>query len=233
MGLEQSRQENLPGNISTSLLAYAQYWSADYLSNFKTNKSEKSRATLSDKTLNLAGEHICKFLTKTNLSLIKILEPFAGNGFASKIIYNNLVSKFPDVIIKSTDVQDLTEYVDENSHPVEFNLNSVQTIEKFKFGGFNVLMMISPPPLYPIFGTKKYAGYADFWALEKFYEVSTGKYFIFIGELGASDGSEGMYKYLLGPESKWKLELRVMLYKTTDITGGSCEKELFIFSKRG
>jgi len=58
-------------------------------------------------------------------------------------------------------------------------------------------------------------------------EVNT-KYIIFIGELGASDGSEGMYKYLtLHP--RLKTVVREILSNGNGLIGGPIIKEVFVF----
>ena len=51
---------------------------------------------------------------------------------------------------------------------------------------------------------------------------------VFIGELGASDGSDGLYDYLVNG-GMWNLMCREMLDCSVDLLGGPCEKELFIF----
>jgi hypothetical protein len=87
--------------------------------------------------------------------------------------------------------------------------------------------MISPPPV-----TEDAAnGYGDYFAVKKWLELPiSNKYIIFVGELGASDGSTGMYKYMLN-HPKLKLVVRSMIYLGKDIFDGKCEKELFIFEK--
>ena len=82
----------------------------------------------------------------------------------------------------------------------------------------NVLLLISPLP----------NNYMDYYAIKEF-ELIGGKYIVYIGELGASDGGEGMYNYMIN-ESSWKLLSRDLLLKTRDILfGGDVEKEIFLF----
>jgi hypothetical protein len=85
--------------------------------------------------------------------------------------------------------------------------------------------MISPPP-------NNYSNYADYFAIKEWAKVPTAKLFIFIGELGASDGSEGLYDYMIEDNMDWKLDCRKMLYHGYDNMGGDVEKELFIFTKK-
>ena len=88
-------------------------------------------------------------------------------------------------------------------------------------------MMVSPPPESlddnPLYG--------DYFTIREWTNVESAKLFIFIGEMGASDGSEGLYYYMTN-HPVWKLDYRKMLYSCEDILGGPCEKELFIFVKR-
>ena len=95
--------------------------------------------------------------------------------------------------------------------------------------------MISPSP-YSNFeqsdNTSKYdLGYGDYYACHDYIEQTkkgNRRYIIIIGELGASDGSEGIYKYMIEHPSL-KIAYRIMLISCFDIFGGPLEKELFIF----
>jgi hypothetical protein len=60
--------------------------------------------------------------------------------------------------------------------------------------------------------------------------VPSAKYIIFVGELGASDGSSGMYLYMLH-NTIWKLEIRETISDVPDVFGGIIEKEVFIFKR--
>ena len=127
-------------------------------------------------------------------------------------------------------------------------LNCVDAVEKYG-KTCNVLLLISPPPytersvlnLYENdqmgYSDKlKDLGYGDYYACKDFIKQTlenntddVPKRIIFIGELGASDGSSGMYKFLMENNSL-KLELRELLNgPNKDIFGGSIFKELFIF----
>jgi hypothetical protein len=226
MSLEYSRQLNLPERINEKFGDYQQNWNQESIRKNKLNSSQIGKSTLSKQTLEFAG-NILKLYWQ-DLHKLKILEPFAGNGVGSKIIYKKLSEIYPDLELKSTDIQDLTEFIDNSSHPVEFGLNSVETVEKYKDDGFNVLMMISPPPS----STDNNTGYADYFAIERFSQLESSEFLIFIGELGASDGSEGMYQYLLVDNPFWSLDFRQILSSGTDIFGGKSEKEIFIFKNK-
>jgi hypothetical protein len=78
-------------------------------------------------------------------------------------------------------------------------------------------------------------GYADYYACKDWIDMTKKRddkittFIIFIGELGASDGSLGMYKFLM-EHNKLKLEVREHLHSPKkDMFGGPIEKELFIF----
>lgn len=227
MGPNISRSVSFPEDINENYENYKKTWTQDIISNSFTSQITKGETFISKSSLDEASEIIMCYFLQYKVNKIKILEPYAGNGCASKIIYDKLIINYPDIIIKSTDIQDLTEYIDENSHPVEFNINAYDTIEKYKNDDYNILMMISPPPY------NQESSYCDYFTIKKWYELESSQYFIFIGELGASDGSEGLYNYLLHRDSnsKWSLEVRFMLKSGKDIYGGMIEKELFIFKK--
>ena len=90
--------------------------------------------------------------------------------------------------------------------------------------------MICPPP--GSIDTENFVGscYGDYFACKKFIATKKGenKYIIFVGELGASDGSDGMYLYML-THTRLKLLGRKMIQKGLDNFGGPLEKEVFLF----
>lgn len=87
--------------------------------------------------------------------------------------------------------------------------------------------MVSPPPVTE----KDEFGYADYFAIKQWTNIPSTKYIIIVGELGASDGSAGMYKYMLENEI-WALKCREkVLFKIDEIFGGTIEKEVFIFDR--
>ena len=74
-------------------------------------------------------------------------------------------------------------------------------------------------------------GYGDYYACKDFIgqtESGMKKQIVFIGELGASDGSPGMYNYMLR-HPRLKLSLRKVLYKRNYPVFGPVEKEVFVF----
>lgn len=250
MGLNESRNANLPEDIDANQAQYERSWVSEIISEIGVNKSKYGQSTLSPQTLEIAGDFLAKYLEKNILSHnlnVKILEPFAGNGVGSRIIYNELTKKIPFVVLKSTDLQDLSEYTNHNSHPVEFGINAVETIRKYDGDKFNILMMISPPPsqappkvktiqppsplVIPLECQDYFSGYGDYFAIREWEKSLNSELLVFIGELGASDGSEGLYKYLLKNNPIWELVFRTIIYSGTDFFGGAIEKEIFIFKK--
>lgn len=239
MGLESSRHCDLPENIDIKYDQYATSWTPKIISSIGTSKCVIDKSTLFPSTLEKAGLHLATYLNN-NLewaSGVNILEPFAGNGIGSKIIYDTLnkhiTLQSTTISIKSTDIQDLTQYITSNSHPVEFGLNSVETIKKYGSDGYNILMMISPPPCATMneHDLPKTFGYGDYFAIREWENIPSAKLLVFVGELGASDGSEGLYKYLIENNPNWKLESRQIIYLGNDCFGLNVEKEIFIFKK--
>jgi hypothetical protein len=170
---------------------------------------------LNPDTLQKAGQKISDFF-KNNSFTPHILEVCAGNGNSSFIILQEILKNNSCTIIST----DLYNYPNQEiNHIVISDYDSGKAVDKFGDNA-NTLLLISPPP----------GMYADYFAISKWEKLIGHRYIIYIGELGASDGGEGMYRYML--ESKiWKLELRYMLSLNSDYFGGNVEKELFIFSK--
>ncbi len=115
---------------------------------------------------------------------------------------------------------------DDFEFPLSGGINCVEGVQKYSQDNYNILMMISPPPNH-------YSNYADYFAIKEWEKVVDGiKLFIFIGELGASDGSEGLYDYMIENNMYWQVDCRKMLYHGIDGMGGDVEKELFIFTRK-
>lgn len=229
MGVEQSRTVKYPSNIDevykNNKTTHIQHIKENHL-----NLPQKGMSTLPEYVIEKAANHILEYLVKTGFkNECKILDVFSGNGVASNIIQKKL-----NVEMKSTDALDLSMYMDENSYPVEFNLTGVDAVKKYCDDGYNTLLMICPPPSSPSESSSydiSYVAYSDYFTIKEWANVKSSKLFIFVGEMGASDGSSGLYRYMLRDNPDWKLEERRMLHLGYDIFGGDVEKELFIFSK--
>ncbi len=225
--LEMSRNVDLPDDIVEKYEEYSKLWTFEIETKCKINSNKKGRAALYDTDLLKAASYLLEYLLDNGINNMKILEVYAGNGHATNIIYKILVEKYPDIIIKSTDLLDYTDIIDEKSYPVEFNINSIDTIEKYKNDNYNTLLMISPPP-----SLDGNSHYSDYFTIKKWQELESSLYLIIIGELGASDASEGMYKYLLNNNQYWLLDKRKLIHLGKDLYGGNIEKEIFIFKKK-
>ena len=115
---------------------------------------------------------------------VNILEVGSGNGYHTKRIaeLKNIAS------IKATDIYDYPKKFYEI-----FTESSDDAVKDYD-GAIDILLMISPPPNL----------YMDYYAIKE-YELKqqlTQKYLIFVGELGAADGSEGIYQYLTNEKEK-------------------------------
>jgi hypothetical protein len=228
MGAESSRQKPLPDTIDADFELYSSNWTSEIIGSQRSNVGREG-TTIDPKGLEIAGFKMAEHFSRLGETSVKILEPFAGNGKATKIVldaFKLMSSSYSlslEITIKSTDIQYLSEFTSSDSHPVKFGMDSVETIEDYG-KDHNTLMMISPPPCRDSF-------YGDYFAIKKWYDEPTAKYLIFIGELGASDGSSGMYQYLMSETSLWSLEAQEMISCYPDHFGGTVEKELFIFKK--
>jgi hypothetical protein len=162
-----------------------------------------------------AGRNIGKFFSQINVQP-KILEVCAGNGQASFSLKDGIQEHIQCSIIST----DLYQYDQQHpEHTVLHNFDSKRAVVNYG-SETNTLLLISPPP----------DQYVDYFAISEWEKLPGCRYVIYIGELGASDGAEGMYRYML-ESSIWTNPLRIMISKGTDIFGGYVEKELFIFVK--
>lgn len=157
---------------------------------------------------------------------IKILEPFAGNGVASKIIYSKLIQKNIKIKYVATDLQNLRQIVNPNlSIPVEFGIDCIDSICKHE-NECEILMLVCPPPSTYNLGSVP-EGFGDYYSLKKWTELNK-KVFIFVGELGRTDGTEGMYKFLMN-HPIWKLVEHKVLQEGDDIFERHISRDIFIF----
>jgi hypothetical protein len=230
MGLKFSREESLPVDIDLKYDLYKASWYEQKYLEKSVNQNLKDKTTLHVDTLEKAGSIIAEFVSTNELPKINILEIMAGNCLASKIIYESIGKKNQKKINswKATDLQDFSEIIaplDSTIISVEFNIDCVTAVKNYRTN-YNTLLIVSPPPS----NTNDNSGYGDYFAIKEWTQLLNAKYIIFIGELGASDGSGGMYKYMM-EHNIWKLKVRELLLKTKDVFGGPCEKEIFIFEK--
>lgn len=240
MGLTQARLTNLPDDIDTDecLNAITSTWTLNNLKRMnKGFQSNNGEPTQSVSSLKLATRHLNDVFKNLKIqeNSLNVLEVMSGNCVASQILLNGL-----DIFVNSwicTDMIIPNKDKTEHQKMIKEEMNSLDAVNAFV--GVNVLLMISPPPLNDT--TKKHnleseedkeveiAGYGDYYACRAFISYNkSDRFIIFIGELGASDGSPGMYKYLT-EHPHLSLIRRTMLYRGRDCFDGPIEKELFVF----
>lgn len=253
--LESSRDSNLPDSIDENYLKYQKSWNSHTITNSEFSLSTKNSGYIRDCVIHLSSQMINDYFlseqhSNQNIKL-NILEIFAGNCHSSNIIYNKLINSF-DVSIHSTDIIDHSANLDDaifhndknHKRTWEFNIDAVNAIESIELceSKYNILLLICPPP-YSIepADSNKFEGYADYFAIKRWVNLENSQYIIFIGELGASDGSTGLYKYMIetlqqnqnqNQNYRWILDFRKILSRDSDpIFNSPIEKELFIFKK--
>lgn len=210
MGIEQSRALKLPDNIDQDYEKYKALWKT-HTTFVRLGEHDLPFHTI--KNLEAAAVLFAGFITRSTITSLNILEVFAGNGIASKIFLSKIT--IPFTIYKS----------DVNKFEGSLVCNAVDAIDAAAaiaaVAQPDTLLMISPPP-----GKE----YGDYFCIKKWTEQTNSKYIIFVGELGASDGSDGMYQYLTH-HPVWKSIYRDLFAKSVDIFGGPVAKEIFMFAK--
>ena len=189
------------------------FYSSDAFLKKDINCQYKDRGTVNI-DLDVFKKSFIDMVKKTGLSKINILEVGSGNGHNSLFV-KSLIEK--DLKVDLTFIAtDLQEHPDQ-----EMKIHKLPAEKAVQKHGneSNVLLLISPPPNC----------YMDYYAIKEFESSkSDPKYIIYFGELGASDGGNGMYQYMMNL-SKWSLLQREMIYDAKDSLGGPLEKELFLF----
>jgi hypothetical protein len=171
--------------------------------------------TMGEISIKKASIGLCKVIQQKIPVPLRILEVGSGSGLASKIMTDHFTKSKIDHIIIKTDIATNESLKIEG---IETGLLSHEAVKKYG-NVSNVLLLISPPP----------SCHMDYYAIKEF-ELQPGdeKYVIYLGELGASDGGEGMYKYMMN-DSVWDLIHEELLSQKIDSFGGPCEKCLYIF----
>jgi hypothetical protein len=167
-----------------------------------------------------------------------VLEIFAGNCCASLIVHNKLQNLLNNNQIPNWICTDVVNYNNLPDLPTNMKFDELHSVDAVAQYGThsNVLLLISPPPYSPPSNSPNDVdfGYGDYYACYDFIaqtlelETFVTKYIIIVGELGASDGSAGIYQYLT-THKNLNLVQRNMLDKGKDPFGGPVEKELFVF----
>jgi len=129
-----------------------------------------------------------------------------------------------------TDIIDYKKTIKEPEIRFE-KMDAIKSVHTY-FDSVNVLLMMCPPPSDVMYDGKiNPLCLSDFYPIIDWIEMSKkvkeNKFIVFIGELGGSDGTEGMYRFMLD-HSELNLECRQMLIKAHN-QFGIIEKEIFIF----
>ena len=213
MGLEMSRKEEVDIEKETKNRTL-KFWEQENYDTMVHKDFYPNSGTLNDTSILRAFESdLIDVLFPDNVKHenFEILDIGSGNGWHIK----NIMEKYPFLKITATDY-----FIPETHYRPILKYLSHEAVKKFE-GKFNALMFISPPPML----------YVDYYAIKE-YELQKSdqkKIIIYIGELGASDGGKGMYKYML-ENSYWKLVHRKEIYVGKDIFGGESMKEIFVFT---
>ena len=169
---------------------------------------------------------IVKFNMSKHFDKLKILEVCSGNGFNTKLLYDDLKNEFGNIEFIASDLME--------HKPVFFNdikiMDSKEAVNKYG-NNSNILLMISPP-CNDVF--------ADFYAIREFErckenldKVSTNTetklkvYTIFVGEIGQADGTCGIKEYL---EEKWKLIYDEPFEYFRDIFNDNCSRNVYVYT---
>jgi len=235
MGLEESRNMPLPDEVDQFENDFKQHWPNVVSRNHNNSSQMDPRSTLRDRIIHHVGNLLeSTFQTNNIPSTIGILEIMAGNGIASTILANRLATQYGTWI--ATDINDYPKPLEPlKDSAIEFHImDAIDAVTQFGQQS-QLLLMISPPPAqYNDSINMKFNpennGYGDYFACKKFINqtVNEVKYIVFVGELGASDGSEGMYRYLMEHPRLEGIQ-QIMLYEGSDPFGGPVEKEFFMF----
>jgi hypothetical protein len=198
--------------------------------------------TLSIPIVIKAGNFLTDFLVKTKLENLKILEIMAGNCAGSRTLYKTIEKKVSIEEWICTDIIDYKKTIKEN---IKFHkIDALTSISRFH-ETIDILLLMCPPP-NPVYSTKdviengktvtKYfinsIALCDYYPIVDFIKFTKlnkkQKYIIFIGEMGASDGTEGIYDFMLN-NTDINLVYREMIFTTLTTDYGIVEKELFVF----
>jgi len=184
--MDSSRE--LPANIFDIRGEKSCNWTEEIILSDKNNNDQiKQSSTLSTKLITDAGKSLFEYF-KNNKIKLKILEIMSGNCEATKIILESLKDTVESMIC--TDIVDYPNRIALEN----INFNKANAVDAVKEYGHetNALLMCSPPPEN---------NYCDLYAIKDYIDQANEtkyimKYIIFIGELGMSDGSNGLDKFM-------------------------------------
>ena len=143
-----------------------------------------------------------------------ILEVGSGNGYNTKKIYDEIKDSIGSLTATDMIERELTYY----------DIEKMKSHEAVKKNDCDILLFVSPPPN---------RNYMDYYAIKEYEESKNDgkdKNIIFVGELGAGDGTSGMYNYMM-KHKQWKCKKRVLFRKyELPMGAGTAEREVFYFS---
>lgn len=232
--LADSRKGKLPDFVFLpefrSMLLKASSSALVYSLDVNKHQDASELPTLPTSVVLSAGKIMGETLSKFEKSEWKILEIMAGNCCGSRLLFGSTRKIIPIFQWICTDIIDYKKTIKEPEIHFE-KLDGIDSVSKY-FDSVDVLVMMCPPPSYVMYDNKvnplclcDFYPIIDWIAMAK--KVHVNKFIVYIGELGGSDGTEGMYIFMLN-NPDLILECRQML-----ITGhnqfGIIEKEIFIF----
>ena len=182
---------------------------------------------------------------------LNILELMCGNGEAAKHMISVIrgagitISKYIATDIIESPVRQSLELGNDLDGNPKFSFDACDTIDAVeKYGASsNTLLILSPPPGNFTQITREQLdthaapiGYADFYGCHDYIhqsralEGSPNKFIIIVGELGAGDGTEGIYKYLM-INPHLELIYRNRIHHRIGFFG-ECTKDVYIFKTK-
>jgi hypothetical protein len=215
--LENSRTTLLPEDIDSRECELQTKWHETHTQDDNNTFQKMGEATLG-KNMLVVGDIINNFLLGCKIKDLKILEVMAGNCVASLMLDSKINDK-----VESWVRTDIGDYSDKSKQ-----MDSIAAVENYGDES-NLLLIISPPP--GTLDSHSGAYFGDYFACKKFIETKKeeNKYIIFVGELGASDGTEGMYLYMTEHPRLELLRRQLIFRRRQDAFGGPLEKEVFLF----
>lgn len=233
MGLAVSRAVDIDErlNLESFRQSIQKTWTEQNVQNYELNSHQgvKDHTTMPKDELAIVAKHLACFFEEKKTEF-HILEIMSGNRAASKFVSDILKASKCSFTWLATDAVAWETLHDEFQFQ---QCHGVDAVSRFGEES-NVLLMITPPPYLRFQVIKDFkgdVGHCDYYACCDYIKQSEKKtrFIIFVGELGASDGTEGMYKFLTQHPRLNLLQREMIQNKKVDIFALPIEKELFIF----
>jgi hypothetical protein len=195
-----------------------------------SHQQNKIMPTLPVPVVKKAGDILLSQLTFLGKKEISILEIMAGNCSGSQIILKSIKH---DLDVKKWIASDIIDFTKNIKEPLITFVKSDGLSAVKKYGNDSDILLLMCPPPNAVMHTASHVNprsLCDYYSIVEFTESNAkkGKLIIIIGELGASDATEGMYHFMM-TNKKVELVYREMLLKSEN-DYGPIEKEIFIFS---